>query len=73
MTIYTETTEELHAEILNFFKAIENGVGHDTVVVFPDGSCEDYEGIMAFLNGYAISDFEGGAEEASANYIKLFC
>ena len=73
MTIYTETTEELHAEMLNFFKTIENGGGHDTVIVFPDGSSEDYEGIMAFLNGYSISDFEGGAEEAYANYIKFFC
>lgn len=59
MTLYAETTEELHAELLNFFKAIENGGGHDTVIVFPDG--------------YAISDFAGGAEEACANYIKLFC
>lgn len=73
MTIYTETTEELHAEMLNFFKAIENGSGHDTVIVFPNGEREDYEGVMSFLNGFSISDFEGGAEEACANYMKLFC
>ena len=73
MTIETSTQAELHEALQAFFADIANGGGHSTVIVFPDGSTEDYEGIMSFLGVFNIGDFAGGAEEACRTYIEVFC